>query len=222
MANKATTTSDHGAKPFHLPAQFLPPLAAPPGPLRAAQGPPPDPERIRSWWNLHGVMEHIRAHSAQVARVAHHMAIVGAERGIAVEPERVLAAGLLHDIAKTYSVRFGGNHCQIGAAWTLELTGDLLLAHCVYHHVYWPFELDLERYFAPLAVLYADKRVAHTTVVSLAARYDDLIERYGTSEVARRRIRETERQAMDIEQRFSELLGEDINACAFDRGRLVV
>ena len=35
------------------------------------------------------------------------------------------AAGLLHDLAKTYCIRHGGSHAQLGAAWVLEATGQL-------------------------------------------------------------------------------------------------
>ncbi len=200
--------------------RFLPPIADPPA-LNNTPPVRPSETDIKAWWDRFEVMDHIREHSSQVARVAHHIALVGAERGLKVDPERVLAAGLLHDIAKAYTVLYGGNHCQTGAAWALELTGDLVIAQCVHHHVYWPFSLDIQRYFEPLAVLYADKRVAHTTLVPLNTRYQDLIERYGTTEIICKSIRETERQACCIEDLFSELLGENLNESAFDRGRLV-
>lgn len=203
-------------------SRLLPPLTDTPCPPPPAPRPVPDDATVIAWWDRHEMIEHIRRHSAMVAKVAHHVALMGAERGVDVDPDRVRLAGLLHDISKTYSVRFGGNHCQTGAAWTLELTGDILVAHCVHHHVYWPFEVDVRRHFAPLAVLYADKRVAHTAVVGIMDRYEDLLERYGTTEQVRERIRETRRQALDIEERLSQLLGEDLHACTFDRGRLVV
>lgn len=202
-------------------AKFLPPILDPPMAAHAPQAVAPTVEQIKSWWTKYEVMDHIQAHSAMVAKVAHHMALVAADQGIDIDPDRVLAGGLLHDIAKTYSVMYGGNHCQVGAAWTLDLTGDITIAQCVYHHVYWPFSLDVRRYFEPLAVLYADKRVAHTTVVPLAERYQDLIDRYGGTDKACERIKETERQAMEIEKLFTELLGENLNESTFDRGRLV-
>ncbi len=213
MPNKITLTNT----PL---ARFLPPIADPPA-LSDAPPAHPSEAEIKSWWDRFEVMDHIRAHSSQVARVAHHIALVGVERGLNVDPKRVLAAGLLHDIAKAYTVLYGGNHCQTGAAWALELTGDLVIAQCVHHHVYWPFSLDIRRYFEPLAVIYADKRVAHTTVVPLKTRYQDLIERYGATEEISKSIRETERQVLCIEELFSEILGENLDESAFDRGRLV-
>ena len=89
------------------------------------------------------------------------------------------------------------------------------------HHVSWPFELDIERYFLPLAVLYADKRVSHDRLVGMRERFVDLMERYGrTSEIAAR-IRLTQAQALTIEAEFSRILGVDLNACAFDCRGLV-
>lgn len=202
-------------------AKFLPPLAAPPMVGEITLPTPPTDAQIHLWWDRYEVAPHIRAHSAMVAKVAHHLALRAADRGLNVNPDRVLAGGLLHDIAKTYSVTYGGNHSQTGAAWALELTGDLVIAQCVYHHVYWPFSLDIRRYFAPLAVLYADKRVTHTTVVPLTIRYEDLIERYGCTDKACDRIRETERQALEIESLLSDITGENVNESTFDRGRLV-
>lgn len=202
-------------------AKFLPPLTDPPGAACAVLPAPPSIETIRTLWDKYEVAQHIREHSAMVAKLAHHIALLGLDAGLPVNPDRVLAAGLLHDIAKTYNVLYGGNHCQIGATWTLAETNDLEIASAVYHHVYWPFTLDVRKYFTPLAVLYADKRVAHTSVVSLADRYTDLQERYGGTAVAKERIGETQRQAIELESMLSELLGENLNACAFDRGRLV-
>lgn len=202
-------------------ARYLPPLADPPPPEGLDLPAPPSVEAIRALWDEYEMAEHIRAHSAMVAKLAHHIALLGAEKGLDVNPDRVLAAGLLHDIAKTYSVLHGGNHCQVGAAWALQATGDLLIASAVYHHVYWPFTLDTECYFTQLAVLYSDKRVAHTNVVSLKERFDDLIVRYGLTPIARKRIGETHRQALDLESALSTTVGVDLNACTFDRGRLV-
>lgn len=202
-------------------AKYLPPLADPPGAAPAPLPSPPTVAFIRTLWDKYEVAPHIRQHSAMVAKLAHHIGLLGKDKGLAINPDRLLAAGLLHDLAKTYSVLHGGNHCQIGAAWVLQETDDLEIASAVYHHVYWPFTLDADHYFTPLAVLYADKRVAHTNVVPLADRYEDLLERYGLTDVARVRIGETQRQAIELESLLSELLGEDLNACAFDRGRLV-
>ena len=89
------------------------------------------------------------------------------------------------------------------------------------HHVYWPGELDPERHFLPLAVIYADKRVRHDDLVSLEERFDDLMDRYGKNERSRDWIGRSRQQNRDIENLLSAFLGEDIHAYPFDRRRLV-
>ncbi len=133
----------------------------------------------------------------------------------------VFASALLHDLAKMYSITHGGNHSQLGGAWAMALTGNPLLAQGVMHHVYWPFAMDVERFFVPLAVLYGDKRVSHDRIVRIEDRFGDLLERYGKTPAVRERIHTTNRQAKDIEDALSRLLEIDLNAHAFDRGRLV-
>ena len=202
-------------------AKELPPLAEPP--VATSYQPPsaPSVQTVQKLWDRFEVAPHIREHSAAVAQVAHHMALQVSDSTVQCDPSRVLAAALLHDIAKTYTVLHGGNHCQIGAAWSLEATGDMLIAHAVYHHVYWPFILDVKKYFMPLAILYADKRVAHNVLVSLEERFQDLLNRYGRTQHIRERIAETHRQVLELEILFSKLLGENLDACSFNRGRLV-
>jgi ribosomal protein L17 len=82
--------------------------------------------------------------------------------------------------------------------------------------------VDLVRFFTPLAVLYADKRVSHDRIVHLEDRFCDLLDRYGTTPDICERIHTTNRQAKDIEDSFSRLLEINLNAHAFDCGRLVV
>ncbi|MGE4553631.1 MAG: phosphohydrolase, partial [Desulfovibrionaceae bacterium] len=143
------------------------------------------------------------------------------ERGVDAHWRTARASALLHDLAKTYTIRYGGNHSQLGAAWAMELTGNPLLCMGIVHHVYWPFDLDAAAQLVPLSVIYGDKRVTHDHIVGLDQRFDDLIERYGATETIRARILVTHEQAVDIENQLSELIQEDLHACAFDCGRLV-
>jgi hypothetical protein len=167
---------------------------------------------------------HIRAHSALVGAIAGALGERAEALGV-VAPgwaRAVRASGLLHDLAKFYCVQHGGNHAQLGAAWVLDCTGNPALAQGVMHHVWWPYPVDPARYFLPLAVQYADKRVRHDAVVSLGARYTDLFERYGKNETARERIEAAFRQGRAVEHTLSELLEVKLHACPFDSGRLVV
>lgn len=49
----------------------------------------------------------------------------------------IIAAALLHDIAKTYTIKHGGDHAMLGSAFVRENTGNPYLAHAVYAHIIW-------------------------------------------------------------------------------------
>jgi hypothetical protein len=210
-------------------APMWPSLPPPPEP-RNAPGPGrhagrglrvPSEAQCVAWWDRFKMPEHIRAHSRQVAKVACFVAEAGHRRGLRVDVSTVFASAMLHDLAKIYCINHGGNHSQLGGAWAMALTGNPLLAQGVIHHVYWPFEVDLERFFTPLAVLYADKRVSHDRIVRIEDRFGDLLDRYGKTPDVCERIHTTNRQAKGIEDALGRLLEINLNAHDFDRGRLV-
>lgn len=208
----------HGERAAQDPALLAP--ALPPDPT---EFPVPSDDECRAHWDRCAMPAHIRAHSALVGEIAWSLAERAEERGV-IAPgwaRAVRASGLLHDLAKFYCVQHGGDHAQLGAAWVLACTGNPALAQGVMHHVWWPYPIDPARYFLPLAVQYADKRVRHDTVVSLGARYADLFERYGRNETARERIDAAFRQGRAVEHTLSELLEVKLHACPFDSGRLV-
>ena len=199
----------------------LSPLPPPPG---AAFDPDllvPDDDRCREFWNRLDMLDNVAEHSLKVADIATFLARRARDLGMNVDVPTVRASAMLHDIAKTYSIRHGGNHSQLGGAWTVELTGNPAIASGVTHHVYWPFELDLDNYFIPLAVLYADKRVNHNRTVSIEERFEDLIKRYGIPLGLQDNILVTKNQALALEKLLNDTLEVDLNACDFDSGRLV-
>jgi len=181
----------------------------------------PSDEECLGHWDRYDMPEHIRRHSLLVAEVATAMARRARELGADVCVQTVRASALLHDLAKAYTIAYGGNHNQIGAAWALELTGNPLVSHGIIHHVHWPFEPDVERHFLPLAVLYSDKRVRHDNLVSVRERFEDLLSRYGLTEDIAANIRRTLNDTLTLERLLNEYLKVDLNACAFDSGRLV-
>lgn len=181
----------------------------------------PAPEECRALWDAYDMFDHIREHSEAVAAVAYTIALRGAECGLNVNPDAVLASALLHDIAKTYTILHGGDHAQLGAAWTVRETGNPHIAQGVMHHVWWPWEISLDNHFLPMAIIYADKRVRHENIVSLAERYSDLMDRYGKTERSRQYITLSLEQAADIERVFTARLEIDFNAYSFGSGRLV-
>jgi putative nucleotidyltransferase with HDIG domain len=198
-----------------------PPLPPPP-PVRLDPGLfVPDDAQCARYWEEFAMLDNVAEHSRMVADVATFLARRAVKIGMDVDVPTVRASALLHDLAKTYCIRHGGNHSQLGGAWVAELTGNPVIASGVTHHVYWPFALDLPRHFLPLAVLYADKRVNHNRLVSVEERFDDLIVRYGIPLNLQDRINETKRQALELEQLLCDTLEVNLNACDFDSGRLV-
>lgn len=189
----------------------------------------PTDAQCQVWWDAHGMFEHIKLHSQLVADVATALAILAADKGLGLDQgqerhdfvQSVRAAGLLHDLGKTYSIQHGGNHSQLGAAWVVELTGNPAIAQGVLHHVHWPGTQDPRRFFLPLAVIYADKRVMHDRLVSLEERFADLRARYGHTERSRTLIATSHAQGAELEHILSTFLGENLHAHFTDRWRLV-
>lgn len=181
----------------------------------------PSSSQCFSWWDDYSMLDNIKAHSTLVAKVAVQVAILAEQSGAEVHIPTIQASALLHDIAKSYCIHHGGNHSQLGAAWVMQLTGNPAIAMGVLHHVFWPFEPEADKYFLPLAVSYADKRVMHDTLTSLEKRFGDLKVRYGKTEKIRQRIQQTYEQALVLEARLGNLIGVDLNACSFNSGRLV-
>jgi len=196
----------------------LPPCAA--GDAASAY-PVPDEAACLELWDRHAMPEHIRRHSWLVAMVSELLARRAEERGQAVSTRAVRASALLHDIAKDYTIRHGGNHAQLGGVWTLEATGNPGIALGVTHHVYWPWDVDSRLWLLPVIVLYGDKRVRHDELVTIDDRFEDLFRRYGRNDYIRGRIEESRLQALRIEPELNIILELDLNACTFNSGRLV-
>ena len=175
----------------------------------------PTDEECLQLWDAYGMLPNVRAHSLLVACLATALAEGAREAGLPVDVAAVRAGALLHDLAKTYTIRYGGNHCQLGGAWVQELTGNPLVAQGVVHHVSWPGPMDLRAHFLPLAIIYSDKRVKHNQIVTLEARFDDLLVRYGKTAYIRSRINESFQQAEAIERSLAATLGVDLHERTF-------
>ena len=203
--------------PWQPMAQAPPPELPPPASLPQA----PDDARCLAWWDEFDMLPHIRQHSLAVARVATSLALAAKDHGLDVDVQTVRASALLHDLAKTYTIRHGGNHSQLGGAWVQELTGNPLVACGIVHHVHWPWAVDARAFFLPMAIIYADKRVRHDTVVTLDERFEDLYSRYGTTQYIRDRLAESRQQSLTIEKALGQILGAHLHEDSFDSGRLV-
>lgn len=173
----------------------------------------PSPSECLELLEQYQVPHHIRAHARQVCRVAQVLGTALVATGIPINLPLLTAGALLHDIAKAATLKNGGNHAAVGAAWLAGL-GYPAVAEIIAQHVCLrqdpatietPGEIEL--------VNYADKRVRHTDIVSLAARFADLRHRYGTTPEALRLITANERRSRLLEARIFQFLNfqpEDI------------
>lgn len=174
---------------------------------------PPDEDGCFALWDKYEMFDNIRAHSMRVAEIAVFLAKKANECGLLVNIPTVRAAALLHDIAKTYTVKHGGSHAQLGASWLLQETGNYTLARAVMVHVYWPWKLpeDYRICTVPFFIIYADKRVRHDQVVSIEDRYEDLLKRYGKTPQACSSIKKSHEQGLMLEKLISLQLGMDLS-----------
>ncbi len=179
-------------------------------------------------WDKYAMLDNIKEHSKLVANFAFAIANKIQEKGLCNTDfaEAAHRAGLLHDIAKTWTIKNGGSHQQVGASIVRAETKNPLLASCVLHHVVWPWQegvlgIDNNILHLPFLIMYADKRVKHSSFVTLDERFKDLFERYGTSEDRIKNIQLNYDQAKYIEQQLSNKLEFDLYACTLTSGVLV-
>lgn len=180
----------------------------------------PSREECFGYWEEFNLPGHIREHSRMVAVVAEKICRL-ARDDIPVPAEAVIACALLHDLGKFYCIEHGGCHNQLGASLVMDLTGNPAIAQGVMHHIYWPGEIDLDKFFLPLVIIYSDKRVKHDRIVPLENRFEDLFSRYGINGRMNGLIRKSWNQATAIQNELNKKFRTDLNACAFDRGRMV-
>ena len=145
------------------------------------------------------VPEHIVSHSLRVAQIgvfiSAHLKIVGEDLDIGL----VEAGGLLHDITKMDSIHTRQNHALSGFR-LLETLGYHAVAAITRQHVRldWNIRHD-SKITEALIVNYADKRVKHTSIVTLSERFEDLLIRYGTTPERREMIRKLHDEIVEIE-----------------------
>lgn len=145
------------------------------------------------------MLPNIREHSLQVARVALFLAEDLKPLFPELDLALVEAGALLHDIAKTDTLKSRRNHARLGEAWVRDL-GFQRLAPIIAQHV----RLE-EEYFHQaridevVLVHYADKRVRHAEIVGLKERFDYLLETYGRTPEAVERIEALYRESLEVE-----------------------
>ena len=156
------------------------------------------------------MLPNIIAHSRQVMRVS--LAITdNLKDGVSMNRDLVIAAALLHDITKTRSLKTKEHHDQSGGELLREL-GFARVGEIVKQHVIL-IDFDLQKKLDEREIVnYADKRVMHDRIVSLAQRVEDLLQRYGTTEEIRNRIRLNEIIICAIEKKIADSMTVDLDS----------
>ncbi len=151
----------------------------------------------------HGMLPNVREHSYRVMQVAAFLGQALAAAGLELHLPLISTGALLHDLGKTPCLGTAQNHAQWGAE-ILSALGYPELAQVVREHVRLEEELVADP--RPLreaeVVNYADKRVLHTRVVSLADRFADLKVRYGRTPEALVRINAMEVSSLALEEKL--------------------
>ncbi|MFH7326079.1 HDIG domain-containing metalloprotein [Desulfurivibrio sp. C05AmB] len=130
--------------------------------------------------------DHIREHSLLVARVSGLLTRLLVERGRDLRVDLAVAGGLLHDIAKAMCLDGGCRHAELGRVICRE-HGFTELEPLVAEHVVLRQGFNGHCGEREL-VFYADKRVQHSQLVSLAERRDDIIQRYAANDPPRQEL----------------------------------
>ncbi|MCK4837532.1 MAG: HDIG domain-containing protein, partial [Desulfobulbaceae bacterium] len=147
----------------------------------------------------------IRDHSIIVARISTLLAKEAGRVGLSISMPLVVTAALLHDIGKTACLDNDRDHADLGRDICLE-HGFVELAGIVAEHVHLR-DNHLPVLTESEIVFYADKRVTHDRVVSLEARHQYILERYGNKDPDRlAAIRSNCRKWWDIEEALFAIL----------------
>ena len=132
--------SDKGPLFAHPYSQLPEPVLAPARP----QPPAPDETCCTALWEKYAMPPHIRRHCKVVAHIACTLAGRALARGFEVDVAQVRAAGLLHDLAKAYSIHYGAGHAHLGASWVVAETRHHAVAQGVMLHVHWPWRIPVD------------------------------------------------------------------------------
>lgn len=160
----------------------------------------PTERECRALWTLHGMPEEVRSHSRIVAEVARLLAVHLNRLGLELKLDLVLAAGSLHDIARTQP-----DHAAAGAA-ILEALGYRRVADVVAAHM----DIvpgDQSSVSETELVYLADKLVAGDRLVSLDERFRRSFEKYVDEPEANAAVRRRMENALVLRERVRRILG---------------
>ncbi|MEM5788317.1 MAG: HDIG domain-containing metalloprotein, partial [Syntrophobacteraceae bacterium] len=130
---------------------------------------------------------HIRRHCMLVAEVALFLGKLLNRNGLKLSLPLIENGALLHDVGKEKSLTTGEDHAELGARMLTGLIAPAAV-RIVREHIFlepWHLNSPVDE---SLLVNYSDKRVRHEEIVSIEARYLDLIERYAKTPAHRGRL----------------------------------
>lgn len=149
-----------------------------------------------------GMLPNIVRHSLAVERVAVFLCQTLIQTGEVFDLQEIVAAALLHDITKTSSIHTRENHAQTGKNLLKELgyhrIGEIIGSHIELP----PMDFRSPQISAEEIVNYADKRVCQESIVTLAERFQDLVNRYGVTPEACFRLKKLEEQSIQVEKKI--------------------
>jgi len=149
----------------------------------------------------YAMLPNIVEHSYRVCQLASFLGRAVNRSGGDLDVGLLVASSLLHDITKTRSLQTRENHAETARDLMRDL-GYPEVAEIVGRHIrVEPWELA-EPLSNAQVVNYADKRVCHTHVVSLAERFRDLALRYGVTPASRERLGRLEQGVFRLEARI--------------------
>lgn len=169
----------------------------------------PTEEECFSIIRQYDMLPNIIDHSVQVMNVALAIYDNLREKG-PVSRELLVAAALLHDIAKTRSIQNREmRHDLIGGEMLREM-GLTEIAEIVENHVVFTGFLPDGPLTEKEIIYYADKRVMHDKVVNVHTRVDDLVERYGINEKVKELIIRNKEFVLELEAKIERFMITDI------------
>jgi putative nucleotidyltransferase with HDIG domain len=133
------------------------------------------------------------------------------KEGTVIDRDLIIASALLHDIAKSHSIKTQDYRHDLTGGKILRELGHEEIAGIVERHVFlegFSPEGPLEEWEI---VHYADKRVMHDTIVSIDRRIDDIVKRYRIREMDREFIEKSRRKLHSLEEKIRKYLREDID-----------
>ena len=168
----------------------------------------PSIDRCYKLLKRYRVPDHIVLHSEMVCNVAVFLAEELNEQGENLCISEIQAAALLHDITKMEGIETRQDHAKTGKELLHKLgfkrIGKIVAEHIKLHEGRNSLSISEEE-----LINYSDKRVMHTSVVTLSERFVDLQNRYGFKSLDTKiinRIRMLESETYELENKiFSKL-----------------